>query len=207
MEVNENFSDKAKHDYALVLEAMNGSEKAYSELLSIYRNSIYYMLLRMVKNEADAEDLTIEAFGKAFRNLHTYVPEYAFSTWLFKIASNNAIDFLRTNKNKLKHISIDDTQINDEIGIINSLTLVSTTPDPEERMIAKQKEALLNNIIKNLHPDYTRIIKLKYFDDLSYLEIAKELNLPIGTIKARLFRSKELLTSILKENNLNFDKF
>jgi len=207
MEVNENFSDKAKHDYKLVLEALKGNQKSYSELMTNYRDSIYYMLLKMVKNEEDAEDLTIEAFGKAFRNLHAYTPTYAFSTWLFKIASNNAVDFIRNKKTKLKHISIDNTFVDEESGMINSLTLISTSPDPEENMITEQKEKLLTNIIQNLHPDYAKIIKLRYFDELSYIEIAKELNLPIGTIKARLFRSKELLTSILKDNKLINDKF
>ena len=198
MEVNENFSDKAKHDYALVLEAMNGSEKAYSELLSIYRNSIYYMLLRMVKNEADAEDLTIEAFGKAFRNLHTYVPEYAFSTWLFKIASNNAIDFLRKQKVMQKHVSIDQTD--DEKGNESTVSLVSSSPNPEESMIKKQREVLMRTVVKKLNPLYRKLIELRYFKEYSYLEIAQELNLPLGTVKARIHRSRELLFNTLKDH-------
>ena len=85
-----NLSDKAMHDYRLVQEAINNkSERAYAELMDRYRDSIYFMLLKMANSKDDADDLTIEAFGKAFRKLHQYTPNYAFSTWLFKIASNN----------------------------------------------------------------------------------------------------------------------
>src|SRR4030065_1446257 len=94
MEVNTNLSEKAQRDYILVQKANNGDQKAYAELLERYRDAIYYMLLKMVNNTSDAEDLTIEAFGKAFKNINQYAPNYAFSTWLFKIATNNCIDFI-----------------------------------------------------------------------------------------------------------------
>ena len=95
MELGNGLSDKARNDLLLVESAKNGDEKAFSNLLNRYRDSIYYMLLKMVNNSSDAEDLTIEAFGKAFRNLDSFTPEFAFSTWLFKIATNNCIDFIR----------------------------------------------------------------------------------------------------------------
>ncbi|HMY14670.1 MAG TPA: sigma-70 family RNA polymerase sigma factor, partial [Bacteroidia bacterium] len=95
-EVNPNLSDKAVVDYQLVRDAVdNGNQKAYAELMSRYKDSIYFMLLKMVNNRDDADDLTIEAFGKAFKNIHQYTPDYAFSTWLFKIATNNCIDYIR----------------------------------------------------------------------------------------------------------------
>ena len=105
MELNPNLSDKAQQDYALVESALTGDEKAFAKLLSKYKDAIYFMLLKMVNNKNDAEDLTIEAFGKAFKNLHQYSPSYAFSTWLFKIATNNCIDFIR--KKKANHVSLD----------------------------------------------------------------------------------------------------
>jgi len=95
MELDNTLSEKAKNDLVLVEMAKNGNEKAFSMLLNRYRDSIYFMLIKMVNNASDAEDLTIEAFGKAFRNLDTFTPDFAFSTWLFKIASNNCIDFIR----------------------------------------------------------------------------------------------------------------
>lgn len=198
MEINDNFSDKAKRDYELVSAAMKGDQKAYAELLGLYRDSIYFMLLKMVNNKTDAEDLAIEAFGKAFKSLDNYTPNYAFSTWLFKIASNNCIDFLRKKKLQQKYVSID--KANEEEEYQSTVTLFSTSPDPEEKMILKQKEKLLQTIIKKLNPRYRELIDMRYFQQLSYAEIAEKLNLPIGTVKAQLFRSRELLANTLKKS-------
>lgn len=99
MELGKNLSPKAQIDYELVVKARDHQdEKAYAVLLAKYKDSIFYMMLKMVKNQDDADDLTIEAFGKAFNRLHQYTPDYAFSTWLFKIATNNCIDFIRKKK-------------------------------------------------------------------------------------------------------------
>src|SRR5512133_3942227 len=95
MEITHELSLKAKNDLILVQQAKNGCEKSFASLMNRYWDSIYFMLLKMVNNPSDAEDLTIEAFGKAFRSIDTYVPRFAFSTWLFMIASNNCIDFIR----------------------------------------------------------------------------------------------------------------
>ena len=197
MEINKKFSEKAKRDYELVLLAIKGDQKAFAELLGIYRDSIYFMLLKMVNNKSDAEDLTIEAFGKAFKNLANYTPNYACSTWLFKIATNNCIDFLRKKKIQQKHVSIDKESTED---YQSTVTLFSTNPDPEEELIIKQKEKLLHTVIKKLNPRYRELISLRYFKQLSYAEIAEELNLPIGTVKAQLFRSRELLSNTLKKS-------
>ena len=91
-------SEKAQKDYELVIEPPKKDQQAFAELMDKYKDSIYYMLLKMVNNNDDAEDLTLEAFGKAFNRLHQYTPNFAFSTWLFKIATNNCIDFLRKKK-------------------------------------------------------------------------------------------------------------
>ncbi len=198
MEINDNFSDKAKRDYELVLAAMKGDQKAYAELLGLYRDSIYFMLLKMVNNKTDAEDLAIEAFGKAFKSLDNYTPNYAFSTWLFKIASNNCIDFLRKKKLQQKYVSIDKAGEEEEYQ--STVTLFSTSPDPEEKMILKQKEKLMQTIMKKLNPRYRELIDMRYFQQLSYAEIAEKLNLPIGTVKAQLFRSRELLANTLKKS-------
>ncbi len=196
MEINDSFSDKAKRDYELVQAAMRGDQRAFAELLGFYRDSIYFMLLKMVNNKSDAEDLTIEAFGKAFKNLDNYTPNFAFSTWLFKIASNNCIDFLRKKKLQQKYVSIDKAGDEDEYQ--STVTLFSTSPDPEEKLILKQKEKLLQTIVKKLNPRYRELIDMRYFQQLSYSEIAEKLNLPIGTVKAQLFRSRELLANTLK---------
>jgi RNA polymerase sigma-70 factor (ECF subfamily) len=127
MEMNPDLSNRAKQDYNLVLQAKSGDQNAYALLLSRYWDSIYFMLLKMVHNKDDAEDLTIEAFGKAFKNLHHYEPEFAFSTWLFKIANNNAIDFIRRQKGISVPIDNPGNDPNDE----NPLQLPSDMPDPE----------------------------------------------------------------------------
>ncbi len=198
MEINPNLSEKAKHDYKLVRLAVNGDEKAYAELLGRYKDAIYYMLLKMANNKSDAEDLTIEAFGKAFKNLAQYTPNYAFSTWLFKIATNNCIDFIRKKKANL--ISLDHSS--DEQENITA-PLQSNSPDPEEDMIKSQRMALTRNVVSKLKPRYRTLVELRYFKEYSYDEIANELGLPIGTVKAQLFRARELLYNILKNSNPN----
>src|ERR1051326_170159 len=106
MEVNPNFSARAKEDYELVQLAVNGGDqRAYAKLMSRYKDTIFFTVFKMVHNRDDADDLTIEAFGKAFNNLAKYSPEFAFSTWLFKIAINNSIDFIR--KKRLETLSLD----------------------------------------------------------------------------------------------------
>ena len=107
MEVEKEFSEKAKKDFALVERAKNEDQKAYAELLRRYRRPVYHLVLKMVRNQEDAEDLTIEAFSKAFKNLPKFNPDFTFSTWLFRIATNNCIDFIR--KKRLNTTSIDTT--------------------------------------------------------------------------------------------------
>ena len=133
VEVNPDLSDKAMLDYRLVRAAIDsGDQKAYAQLMDRYRDSIYFMLLKMVNNRDDADDLTIEAFGKAFNKLHQYTPNYAFSTWLFKIASNNCIDFIRKKKKNL--LSLDKPFENGDGGEM-TMDVPSGTLDPEETYI------------------------------------------------------------------------
>ena len=191
MEINQGLSDKAKNDLLMVEEAKKGNEKAFASLMNRYRDSIYYMLLKMVNNPSDAEDLTIEAFGKAFRNIDSYTPRYAFSTWLFMIATNNCIDFVR--KKQSSPIPFD--QVNDVMdGFTHNIQ--SDLPDPEETLINEQKIAILRNIVNQLKSPYREIIELRYYKEYSYEEIASELNIPLGTVKAQLYRAKTLLYNI-----------
>jgi RNA polymerase sigma-70 factor (ECF subfamily) len=154
------------------------------------------MLLKMVNNSSDAEDLTIEAFGKAFKNIQQYTPNYAFSTWLFKIATNNCIDFIR--KKKATTVSIDQTDDDPEKSTPD---IQATVLDPEEEMIKEQKQKMMREIVSKLKPRYRKLIELRYFKEYSYEEIAEELELPIGTVKAQLFRARELLFNILKNTS------
>jgi RNA polymerase sigma-70 factor (ECF subfamily) len=192
-------SEKALQDYELVQKALKGDEKAFARLLSRYKDTIYFMLLKMLNNRSDAEDLTLEAFGKAFKNLHQYSPTYAFSTWLFKIASNNCIDFLRKKKGVI--ISIETE--NEQLEINESAKLKSKDLNPEERLIRKQKAILLRKVVRRLKPHYQTLVELRYFNEMSYEEISKELNLPLGTVKAQLFRARQMLFKLIESTEMN----
>lgn len=197
MELNPNLSLKAQQDIELVQKAKVGDQLAYGELLSRYRDAIYFMLLKMVNNPIDAEDLTIEAFGKAFKNIDQYAPNFAFSTWLFKIATNNCIDFIR--KKRASHVSLDQT-LDGEDSLAPSSLIQSDVPDPEAYMINKQKIKHMRKIVSRLKPRYRQLVELRYFKEYSYEEIAVELDIPIGTVKAQLFRARELLLNILNRS-------
>jgi RNA polymerase sigma-70 factor (ECF subfamily) len=195
MEVNPNFSQNATEDLELVRKAILNDQKAYAELMVRYKDAIYFMILKMVNNKEDANDLTVEAFAKAFENIDKYKPDFAFSTWLFKIATNNCIDFIR--KKRLKTTSIDsayDNQDGEEVRI----DFASEGLDPEEKMIKKQKNDLMRTIVDNLPARYKQLVILRYFDERSYEEIADELKLPVGTVKAQLFRARDLLFNTIK---------
>jgi RNA polymerase sigma factor (sigma-70 family) len=191
-------SNHIQDDHAYVQMAIDGDEKAFAHLMVRYKKSIYFMLLKMVKNKNDAEDLTLEAFGKAFANLHLYSSEYAFSTWLYKIATNNCIDFLR--KQKGIHYSLDQNE--DQDIEQNNNALKSTVPDPEERLIIKQRAKILRGFISQLKPSYRHLIELRYFKEYSYDEIAKELDLPLGTVKVQLFRARNMLYSLIGQTEV-----
>ncbi len=199
MEINNNLSDKAKVDLILVERAVNGDQKAYAELMGRYRDAIYFMLLKMVNNKSDAEDLTIEAFGKAFKNLSQYTPNFAFSTWLFKIASNNCIDYMRKKRTNI--ISIDGGMSADGESE-TSFSVKDDNLDPEENLIRDQIVILMRTVVKKLKPRYRLLIEKRYFQELSYEEISEELDLPIGTVKAQLFRARELLFNTLKDTDI-----
>ncbi|OUJ73107.1 MULTISPECIES: RNA polymerase sigma factor [Hymenobacter] len=195
-EIQKQFSAKAKHDFKLIRAAVEQSdEKAYAELMQIYKKPVYHVVLKMVRNPDDAEDLTIEAFAKAFRNLHKFNPEYAFSTWLFRIATNNCIDFIR--KNKIKTMSI-DSAIKIDNGDEITIDFRDQNLNPQESAIKNQKIEIMQHVVSRLPDKYQRLVTLRYFDELSYEEIAQELKAPLGTVKAQLHRARELLFDMVK---------
>jgi len=196
MELGTNLSQKAQADFKLVLEARDEkSEAAYTQLMTKYRDSIYFMMLKMVKNSDDAEDLTIEAFGKAFNRIDQYTPKFAFSTWLFRIATNNCIDFIR--KKKMVTLSLDKGMEDGEGGSM-FMDLQSTSLNPEQKMVRKQKVKIMREIVNQLKPRYKELVVLRYFKELSYEEIAEQTELPLGTVKAQLFRAREQLSKLME---------
>lgn len=202
MELHSNLSVKAQRDYKIVLLAIDGDQKAYEELFKRYKDAIYFMLLKMVHNKVDAEDLTFEAFGKAFRNLKQYSPKFAFSTWLFKIASNNCIDFLRKRNNNT--VSIDGSE-RDDSDKSYVMTLVSDGLNPEQTIVKEQEARIMRQKVSLLKERYRRLVELRYFKEYSYEEIADELNLPLGTVKAQLFRARELLLKSLQNSEIKLE--
>ncbi len=190
----EHLSDKAKHDLVLVEAAKKGNQAAYAELMDRYRESIYYTMFKMVKHTDDADDLTIEAFGKAFSRLEQYSPNFAFSTWLFKIASNNCIDFIR--KKRIKVTSMDTGYKTDD-GEVIFVDARSYTMDPEETIIHGQKIIHMRMLVSKLKPRYRELVEKRYFEELSYEEISEELGLPLGTVKAQLFRARDFLATMM----------
>ncbi len=203
MELKYQLTEKGLRDYQLVKAALqSGDRTAYADLMNNYRDTLYFMLLKMTRNPEDADDLTIEAFGKAFKNLHQYSPDYAFSTWLFKIASNNCIDFLRKRRQD-SNLSLHSLDTGQEGSDLSDL-VPSETPDPEETFIKQQKIDTMHLVVEKLKPHYRQLIELRYYKEYSYEEIADELSLPLGTVKAQLFRAREFLYNILKEHHGKF---
>lgn len=197
--MNRKLSERAIEDHQLVRRAIDTEDQlAYTELMARYKEGVFNTMLKMVRNRDDADDLTIEAFGKAFRKLESYTPNFAFSTWLFKIATNNCIDFIR--RQKMRILSIDEPGEAGSVDHTFTGSLRTTLLDPEERFMREQRQDIMRQLMAKLNDKYRMMIELRYFEELSYQEIADKLSLPIGTVKAQLFRAKELLQDILKEN-------
>ena len=201
MKINPNLSESALRDVELIISAQAGVEKAFTQLHNHYRNSIYFMILKMVNNKLDAEELTVEAFEKAFSNINRYEPLFAFSTWLFRIASNCAIDHLR--KKRVVTVPIERTvqkvchEVKDSV-----FSIKSNSDNPEESYIKSQNAIILRKTVSTLKPRYRSLIEMRYFKEYTYAEIAKELNLPLGTVKIQLFRSHEMLYSLLQNTEM-----
>ncbi|MDL5049264.1 sigma-70 family RNA polymerase sigma factor [Oscillatoria amoena NRMC-F 0135] len=190
------FSSKALEDFRLIDEAVqHNDEQAFAKLMQRYKRPVYHMILKMVRNVDDAEDLTIESFAKAFRSLHRFKKDFTFSTWLFRIATNNTIDYIR--KKRLNTLSISNS-FTDSDGDSVSIDVEDENLNPQEVSIKAQKEELIQVFVDKLPPKYQKLVRLRYFHELSYEEIAKELEAPLGTVKAQLHRARELMYEMVK---------
>jgi RNA polymerase sigma factor (sigma-70 family) len=185
-------------DKDLVLRIIeNNDQLAYATLMNKYKKAVYFTILKMVSNKDDADDLTMQAFTKAFNNLEKYDTSYAFSTWLFRIASNNAIDHLR--KRRLSTTSLDASIYNDDENEVSvGSSIADNAADPEEEFVLEQRSKIMREVIETLDEKYKVLIEFYYFEGLKYEEIAKRLDLPLGTIKVRLRRAKDFLAKLLK---------
>lgn len=195
MEINERgFSNKALEDFNLIDRAvLDKDQQAYATLMKRYKKAVYFMILKMIRDADDAEDLTMEAFAKAFKNLDRFKKDYTFSTWLFRIATNNTIDFIR--KKKLKTMSLNNT-LSDDSGNAVTIDIEDDDNNPQDVYIRTQRIEMVRIFVDKLPAKYRKLVQLRYFDELSYEEIAQELEKPLGTVKAQLHRSRELLFEI-----------
>ncbi len=188
-------SEARKEDRALIHAALRGNQSAYKRLMKKYRASLSNLIYRLIRRKEDVEDLTQEAFVKAFASLKNFNEEFAFSTWLYKIATNNTIDYIR--KHKLETFSIDKPIASDESDY--SFELPDTTYQPDKSIILQQRKALMEQAIALLPEKYQRVIILRHTEERDYAEIAKILKLPIGTVKAHIFRAREIMYKFLKD--------
>lgn len=175
----------------IIEKATNGDQVAFTSLLDMYWNEVYGFMLKRTENETDAEDITIETFSKAFDKIANYNPEFQFNTWLIAIAKNVHIDMLRKKKISL---FVDITDEEDH----QAYNVADTTPSAEDKLITEQNLSRLLEYIKELKPHYQEVIQLRYFQEMSYQEIAEQLNEPLSNVKVKLLRAKKLLAEIIE---------
>ncbi len=193
-------SESSEQDRVLVEQALAGREDAFKQLMHKYGKALYHHIYRMVRTKGEVEDLVQESFIKAFSALDSYSSDYAFSTWLYKIATNHTIDFLR--KKKLPTFSI-DKPIHTKDGELE-YEVPDTTYRPDRHVVADQRRRLIQEAIEALPKKYHRVIVMRHQQEKSYEEIAQELDLPLGTVKAHIFRARKLLYKYLREKRDSF---
>ena len=177
-----------------IQKAKLGDQVAFTFLLDFFWNEVYGFMLKRTENETDTEDITIETFSKAFDKISSYNPEYGFNTWLIAIAKNVHIDMLRKKKSSLfVEMNEDDDK--------QAYNIADTTPTVEDEIIKEQNLARLLSLIKELKPAYQEVIQLRYFQEMSYQEIADELAEPLNNIKIKLLRAKKILAEIIQQNS------
>ena len=174
-----------------IVRAKAGKQIAFSTLLDTFWNEVYSFQLQRTKNENDAEDITIRTFSRAFDRLDTYDENYGFKTWLFTISKNLHVDLIRKRKRSLLH---DMEPQGEQVARV-----LDETPSVEDRLITEQNLAHLLQDIKKLKPHYQKVINLRYFNELTYAEMAAELGEPLNNVKVKLLRAKKLLAEIIKK--------
>ncbi len=187
--------ESRSEDCRLIHDALEGNQASYERLVKKYRESVYHLLRKMISNSDEIDDLVQETFIKSFASLKSFNTEYAFSTWLYKIATNNCIDYIR--KRKIQTYSIDKPIESDESDY--SFEIPDTSCEADQALIERQRAALIQEAINSLPEKYRQVINLRHTEERDYNEIAKILHLPIGTVKAHLFRAREMLNKYLRD--------
>lgn len=187
-------------DIALIDEALQGNQTAFEKLMNKYYQHIYNLIYKMIFKKEDVEDLTQEAFIKAFNSLQNFDRQFAFSTWLYKIATNNSIDYLR--KKKLSTFSIDKEIASEDSDF--KFEIPDTEYVPDNKIIEEERKKIIDEAIESLPDKYKKVIVLRHKNEMEYEEIAEKLELPLGTVKAHIFRGRELLNKYLKHRIKNY---
>lgn len=188
-----NASASSLEDDALVSEALAGREDSYSTLVDKYQKPLYFHIRKMIKEVELVDDLVQEVFMKAFHNLNSYSNEFAFSTWIYRIATNHTIDYLR--KKKLQTLSIDQPYTTKDGDM--EIQLPDESFSTDEPVMKKERKAIVQEAIDDLPEKYRLVIEMRHMEEKSYQEIAEILDLPLGTVKAHIFRARELLYKAL----------
>lgn len=187
----------ALSDHDLVERARKGSEKAYRELLGRYQRPVFSLVYRMVRDREQAEDLAQETFVRVFNNIERYDPAYKFSSWIFKIATNLTIDWMR--RKEVPTVSLDGSRFattSDEIEA-STITVESRDENPEELLVSKELGSEIELAIGKLRPEYRQAIVLRHIEDRPYEEIAQIMALPLGTVKTYIHRGRNELREML----------
>lgn len=181
-------------DDQMVVLAVKGDEKAYSKLTQKYQKPLYFHVSKMIRDPDFAEDLVQDIFLKAFKSLKNYKNDHAFSTWLYRIARNHTIDYLRKKKIETLSIHVDDY---DESHA--SIQIADESSFTDQPMIRRERRNKVYEAIYQLPEKYRDIIIKRHIEEKSYQEIAAEIDIPLGTVKAHLFRARELLYKYMKD--------
>ena len=197
--IRQDASESSLEDDQYVISAIKGDQEAFKRLMDKYQKPLYYHVLKMVKNHEQVEDIVQESFMKAFSNLSSYNTNYAFSTWMYRITTNHTIDFLRKKK-------LQTTSINEPVRAKDGEMQMQIVGGAEtDRMIIrKERKKIVTDAIQNLPEKYREVIVMRHLEEMSYQEISEELDIPLGTVKAHIFRAREMLYKALIDRK---DKF
>lgn len=187
----------AADDLPLVRRCLRGDARAFEELVSRYEGALYRLAWRMLRDNEEAQDVVQETFIRVFRALETYDPERKFSTWILRIATNLCID--RYRRRRMRLVSIDASEDDEER---RPVVLVDGAPRPDAAHGRTSIAERLDEYIQRLPPIYRAIIELRYKRGLAYEEVAEVLDVPLGTVKARLHRAHRYLKGMLEASGI-----
>ena len=182
-------------DKQLIELALEQDQGAFSTLLARYKNSLTSHILNYVPVAADADDICQRSFEKAFREIGNYNPRYAFSTWLYAIAQNEAIDHLRRSRNGLNSVSLETPGVLAIAGVVT----------PEDKIMEDQAVSELITFIEELPPSYREVAEMRFIRDYAYEDIAEDLSIPLGTVKTRINRARKMLFNMVENKTEDAD--